>query len=236
MEITEQRRLKEEAASRETELKTKPPENKLVPVTDTPQKIEEIKRFSSEPSDPIVKEEKVNAYKSSNPIPANAITGFLALILSLITFFFIVSSKFLEFWVVALVAKLNALIVHGSFFVLSIIQGACTLEGPILNTYYYKTSLQGDLVAFYSLELLIILAALFAFLKKTACIKKGVVLISLIPLAIIANIFRVVVAFGLALNYGAACADRYFHGVLVGFVFILIILGLILLESLFFSD
>jgi exosortase/archaeosortase family protein len=228
MEITEQRRLKEEAASKEVEHKTKPQEDKSPPVpedlnppfslpaTGIPRIIEEIKTFSSD--------------KSEKPIPANAITGFLTLILLSITLFFIVSSKFSEFWVNTLVVKLNALIVYGSFFVLRIIQGACTAEGTVLNTHYYKISLQGDLVALYSMELLIIFAALFIFFQKTTWIKRGVVFISLFPLAIIANIFRVVVAFGLALNYGTAYADRYFYGVLVVLVFIFIALGLLFLD------
>ncbi|MFI5205577.1 MAG: archaeosortase/exosortase family protein [Candidatus Paceibacterales bacterium] len=215
MDITEQRR----AAGREADPKAKAPENKPAPQI--------IENTNSR-----VKEENVKEIKSENSIPTIAIIRSLAFILSLIAILFIVSSKFSEPWVNIVAANLNALIVYGSFFVLNIIQGACTVDGLVLITHYYKISLQGDWVALYSLELLVIFAVLFVFFQKITRIKRGVVFMSLIPLAIVANIFRVVMACGLALNYGPAFADRYFHGVLAGSVFVIIILGLIFLEFL----
>ncbi|MBF0570476.1 MAG: exosortase/archaeosortase family protein [Candidatus Omnitrophica bacterium] len=248
IEITEQRRLKMEAAVREAELKAKTPENKPAPVgedlnppfsmpaSDAPPIIEKIETSSSELADSDIKEENVDGIISKNPIPANASAGFVVLILSLISFFFIVASKFSESWVNTVTVKINALIVHGSFFVLSAVQGGCTVKGGILSDYFYKLSLQGDLVALYSLGLVIVFAALFVFFHKTTWLKRGAVFIFLISLVITANIFRVVLAFGLALNYGAAYADNYFHGILVVAVFIFIVLGLIFLESLFSLD
>jgi exosortase/archaeosortase family protein len=62
------------------------------------------------------------------------------------------------------------------------------------------------------------------------------VLMSLIPIAIVANIVRVVWACGIALNYGNNTADHYFHGLLAYFVFIFIVLGLMLIEFLSSPD
>jgi exosortase/archaeosortase family protein len=221
MEITEQRRLKELGAGKDIEPKAKAPDNEPAPVA------EEIK--------PPVIEEKTEAAKSEVQIPAKNIAGVIVLILSIIVFFLIVSSRNSAFWVDPLVAQLNALIAFGSFCVLRILQGA-TLQGAVLSTHYYKVSLQGDLTAVYSLELLIAFAALFIFFQRSAWNKWGRVFMALVPLAVIANIFRVVMAFGYALNYGTGVADRYFHGILVAIVFIILLLGLMFFEYLTSSE
>jgi exosortase/archaeosortase family protein len=226
MEITEKRRLKEDPAGKETEPKAKPAENEPVPAA------EDLNLPLSVP----VNEENAEAIKSENYIPAHSIAGIIVLILSLIAFFLMVSSKYAETLVDPAVAALNTLIVYGSFFVLNILQGASSVQGVILNTHYYKISLQGDLAALYSLELLIAFAALFAFFQKTALVKWGKVFLALVPLAVIANIFRVVMAFGIALNNSPALADRCFHGILTGIVFAIILLGLMLFEYLSSSD
>ena len=88
------------------------------------------------------------------------------------------------------------------------------------------------MVAFYSLELLIVFAALFAYFQKTSRMKRGIVFISLIPLAMAANILRVLWACGLAMNDGIVSADKSFYGILAGSVFAFIIVGLIILESI----
>ena len=226
MEITEKRRLKENAAGEDAELKVMPPQNDLVPAK------EGLNPSLSMPA----KVENSGAIKSENHIPAHSIAGIIVLILSLIAFFLIVSSKYSEPWVNPVVAKLNALIVYGSFFVLNILQGASSVQGAVLSTHYYKISIQGDLVAFYSLELLIAFAALFTFFQKTAWEKWGKVFLALIPLAVIAYIFRVVMAFGIALNNSFGLADRCFHGILTGIVFAIILLGLMFFEYLSSSD
>jgi exosortase/archaeosortase family protein len=227
MEITEQRRPKRETVSKDAEPEAKTPENEPAP-----QIVEEVKAPDPKPAVLRLKEENVKEIKSKPAIPSIALIRSLAFILSLIALLSIVSSKFSESWVIIAVIKLNELVVNGSFLVLKIIQGSCTLKGDVLITPYYKVALQGDWVAFYSLELLVIFAGLFIFFQKMSRINKWVIFITLVSLAIVANIFRVVMACGLALNYGPASADRYFHGLLAGFVFIFIILGLIILEYL----
>ena len=178
-----------------------------------------------------VQEEKAEAVESEKIVPANAVAGslvYILILIALLVFFF----KLPAAWVSASAIKLNTLIAYGSFLFLSVIQGPCVVNGTVLNTSYYNIALQGDLVAFYSIELLIVFALLFAFFQKMTRVKRGLVFISLIPLAVIANIARVVMACGLALNDGSASADRYFHGVLAGSVFVIIIIGLIFLEYL----
>jgi len=223
MEITEQRRLKDIAPDKEIEPKTKAsPNDGPAPV------IEELK--------PPIKEEKTEAIKNEVQIPAKTIAGVIILIFLIIAFFLIVSSKNSGPWMDPLIARLNALIVFGAFCVLNILQGASIAQGVILKTHYYMLSLQGDMVALYSLELLIAFAALFIFFHRAEWNKWSKVFMALVPLAVIANILRLVLAFGYALNYGTGIADRYFHGILVGIVFIIILLGLVFFEYLTSSE
>ena len=244
MEITEQRRLKEETAWMENEDKTKVKTDKpltivedlrlppLLPVAETPQIIKEVKTFVSQanirPPQEIVEETK--EVKSADSIPA--LQNHIVFNIPLTAFFILSLLNFSKPWVNAVAAKLNAMVVWASFLVFSIGKLSCSLEGPVLNLPYYKISLQGDRVAFYSVEFLILLATLFAFVQNKTWEKESMVFISLVPLAIVANMLRLFWACGLAFNYGAASADRYFHGILIGFVFIFIVLGLICIEFL----
>jgi hypothetical protein len=84
--------------------------------------------------------------------------------------------------------------------------------------------------------LLIVLTSFFAFIEKTAWIKRGIMFISLIVVALLANIIRLLWACGMALNYGTLSADKSLHGALLGFVFIFIVSAAIFLEFLFSSD
>ena len=224
MEITEQRRHKEEAAGNVAEPVAQVPENKPVPVPDVP--VQDIQP-------PRVKAETPEEVRVKPEIPLNIIAKAVILITSIIAFFLLVSSRTLAFWADPVAAKLNALIVYGSWSFINLMQpGSCVAQEAGLSTSYYKISLQGDMLALYSLELLISFAALFIFFQNASWIKWRKVFISLVPLAFLANILRVVMAFGLALNYGAGFAGRYFHGILVGVVFVIILLGLMLFEYL----
>jgi exosortase/archaeosortase family protein len=212
----------------------------LISTTDTPQINEEVKTFISQvqirPCHDLTIVEPIEEDESKNPIPNNANKLFLIFNLSLTAFLLMVSFKLPEPWLNSAAAKLNSMILYGSFFIFSVAQQPCSVVGSVLNMQSYKISLQGDLIAFYSLQLLIFLAVLMIFVQKTTWEKRAMVFISLFPLALVANIIRVIWACGIALNYGTATADRYFHGLLAVFVFIFIVIGLILFEFLASSD
>jgi exosortase/archaeosortase family protein len=241
MDITEQRRQKEETAAQEPDPKTGIPEDlpPSLPAMEASQIEEEIKEEAKEE----VKEELNEGYKEEyKEVPKRglkwdiALTGRVFFILSLTVLILAAFFEFPKSWEHAIADKINTAIVYVTFLILNLIHGPCSLEGVGLNTHYYKISLQGDLVVFYSLELIIIFAVLFAFVQKTTWTKSGMIAILLVPLAMVANLFRLLWACGIALNYGPVTADRYFHGALVGFVFIFIVLGLTILEYLFFPD
>jgi exosortase/archaeosortase family protein len=238
MEITEQRRLKEEVAGKENDPAPVVEDLKvesLLPVTDTPQITDEVKKFVSQvnirPSQEIIEEPK-----DKNAVPVNTINGFQTFILLLTAFLLMALLKFPEAWANSLAAKFNSMVLYGSFIVFSGANLPCTIERYVLNTPYYKISLQGDLIAVYSLGLLVFFAVLFASIQKATWIKRAMIFASLVPLAALANVIRVLWACGLALNYGVASADRYFHGALVDFVFIFVVLGLIFFEFLSLPD
>jgi exosortase/archaeosortase family protein len=231
----------------------------VVPVAENPQINEEIKTFVEQvnirPSQEVIQEprrilkeaealpvsrlpkEDAQAFKSRGPAVYDVWKASLGpFALSLAAFFLIVPFKFSQTWMAMAGAKFNSLIMYGSFFILSAAQEQCTIIGGVLRISHYKVFLQGDPVALYSLKVLIFLATLYACIQKTEWSEKGKIFISLIPLALIANVLRVLWACGLALNYGNAFADGYFHGFLVVFVFIFVVLGLMFLEFISSPD
>src|ERR1035441_454064 len=110
MDITEQRRQKEERPGKEKE-------DKPIPV------VEELK---SEPVLPVTEATpdknaipaNVNPanVNPANAIPANAIKGFQVFIVLLIAFLLMILFKFPELWVNSVTAKLNSMVLYGSFF------------------------------------------------------------------------------------------------------------------------
>lgn len=157
MDIAEQRRrLKEEAVKREAGLN--PPESKSNCVPQDPH-LPLLPAAHAFPVRPTKENVKVMRDKSS--ILVIDLTVFLVFVLSFMTFFLLPFIKFPGSWVNIAAAKLNGVVLYGSSFVLKIIQGSCFIMGSVLNTYYYKISLQGDRVAFYSLELFMVYAVLF---------------------------------------------------------------------------
>jgi len=231
MEITEQRRAKDDAARRPLEVKSQRS------TSNSP-----LERINSKIEPEAVKLHKLPQLEQVKAIPTRvpnliqARLGPVTLIMWGVAFLLMFYSKYSAIWIGGLSAKLNTLIVGVSVFLLKILQGSCSMDGLVLNANYYKLSLQGDLTALYALELLIVFAVLFAYFQKTTRQKRGIVFAALIPLGILANVLRVLWACGLALNEGVKAADRFFHGILMGFVFIFIILGLIILESFSSSE
>jgi len=250
MELTEERRRKEDALRVEVELKLKAQAQskmphavvddvKLVPVlleTVSPQVAEEVKAFVTQvntrpPQDeierPVEAIPQESRQQSSFQKPRPLIFVVLIAVILLTVYL-----NFPESLIMQISSRINDVVILGSAVILNILQGANTVQGNVLNVYYYRVTLQGDLIAFYSLELLIVFTTLFAFIQKTSWIKRSIVFISLAPLAVGANIFRVLMACGIALNDGGVMADRFFYGYLVVFVFVFVVLGLFFLEFL----
>jgi exosortase/archaeosortase family protein len=227
MEMTEERRAKLSPLIKNEEPEAEKPENKPVPV---PEKA----IIPSAVTPRLIETPPVS--KAPSPGIANMIVGGLVFMFSSVFLLLVFPMEVSTVWMNAVVHQLNAWTVNGGYLVLKMLQGPCTLEAGILKTPYYKVSLDGDMLVFYSIEILLIFVSLFAFMQKMTWIKRALIFICMLPLAIGANIFRLVMACGLAMNYGILAADRHFNGILIGVVFIIIIVALMILEYIFSSD
>lgn len=169
------------------------------------------------------------------PVPI-ANRSLLFINLALASFLLVISLKFPASWVAAVSQQLNAMIVHESSLVLGLAHASHQARGVFFSTPYYHISLRGDLVAYGSAELLMFFAVFFALIQNTTWIKKFTVFLTLIPLVVLGGVFRLLWACGLALNYGQGFADQCFHGALVNFVLVFVVLGLIFVELMFSSE
>ena len=77
-----------------------------------------------------------------------------------------------------------------------------------------------------SLLSLLTLGVLFAYLKKTSLLKRAIFFLSSIPIALVANIIRIVLLAGIAEIYGIDVAIKFFHDFSGFLVFALALLGL----------
>ena len=62
-----------------------------------------------------------------------------------------------------------------------------------------------------SLMSLVTLAVALAFLSQKTTVKRTILIISAVPVAIVTNMIRVIVTGVLASRYGAAAAEGFFH-------------------------
>ena len=62
-----------------------------------------------------------------------------------------------------------------------------------------------------SLMSLITLAVALAFMTQESSLKRTVIIVSAVPVAIVTNMFRVITTGVLASRYGAAAAEGFFH-------------------------
>ncbi|MEJ2201699.1 MAG: exosortase/archaeosortase family protein [Desulfuromonadaceae bacterium] len=83
-----------------------------------------------------------------------------------------------------------------------------------------------------SLMSLLALALAFAFFSQTSTIKRVVMVLAAVPIAVLTNMFRVIVTGVLAQHYGAAAAEGFFHEFAGMAVFALAMLLLFLLGGL----
>ncbi len=247
IEMTEQRRIQQETAQRVEEAREtaskqavikEAVENAMAEQAAAPAAepissriLEEVKIFSNQvdirPSDEVmparaaVKEHKDNGTARALPLAA----------LYAIAVFSIPDA-----WTAALSAQLNAVIVHGTAWLLTALQVPSSTEGAFLNIPKYTIPLHGDMTVFYSTVLLAGFAAPYAYIQSASTVKRWAILASLIPLAFSINILRLVLTAGFAMNFGVMSADSNFHGVLEKLVYVLTILGVMITASLLQND
>jgi len=235
MDLTEKRRQKEGAGGKAEEVQ----EEELPAAADS---------IDSEPAAGIKSPSALPEAKSpksallpreDEPVhaaPPIASRSILFLNLALASFLLVISLKFPASWVNSISETLNSMIVYFSSLAFNVAHLPCDINGVVFSTPYYRISLHGDLAAYGAAELLMFFAVFFALIQKTTWTKKVTVFLTLIPLVLVAGVFRLLWACGLALNYNKALADQCFHGALVNFVLVFVVLGLIFIELMFSPD
>ena len=224
MKITEERRLKKEA---EFEVNEEPivikPELPIEAMTgSSPQMIAEVKEFISQV------DLQFRPEKAQEPITE------LSLVIPIIYCAGIISLPYP--WVNQAAEFLNGLILKGSFYVLSIPHVVSRIQNSTLILHNYKISLLGDWVSVYSLGISSVISLLLAIVITTTYIKRIFILVSFVPLALAANIFRIVFISGTFFNYGPQVADHYFKDITHFLVMITIVVGLTWFALLFRTE
>lgn len=166
---------------------------------------------------------------SSKP---NLFSGFSISILLFPMLYLMLIFSMPEKWINIIRDNLNDFILYASFYVLGLFQVPVSFEGTALRGENYKVILGGDLTAFYSVALLGAFALLYTWVQRTTAVRKCLIFVSFFPLAIFANVSRIVLTIGLALNFGEQSADRYLNGLLQVFVYAITVAGLIILSIL----
>jgi len=132
----------------------------------------------------------------------------------------------------ALAFPLKLLVARFSVNVLKMIGIAVIREGNIIIFPQTVLEVADACSGLRSLMSLLALAVAYAFFSQRSNIKRLIMVFSAIPIAIITNMFRVIVTGILAQYYGAAAAEGFFHEFAGMAVFALAMLLLFLLGAL----
>jgi exosortase len=99
-------------------------------------------------------------------------------------------------------------------------------DGSVIKTMHSYLMVEDPCSGIRSLIALIALGALMAYFTKTNIIKRSVIFVSSIPIAVIANIFRIVALSLVSEIYGAKYATGVFHDTMGILVFVIAFAGL----------
>lgn len=131
----------------------------------------------------------------------------------------------------AITMPLKTLATDGSYFLLKLIGLPVSLSGAILRVGSYDFFVAESCSGYRSMVTLLALGSLYAYLQKTTLTKKWIIFLSVIPLGIAGNIFRIFVT-GLIGHYvGIKYAEGFFHEFSGAVVFLIAILGLSLITD-----
>ncbi len=131
----------------------------------------------------------------------------------------------------AVVPQLNSWVAQGSAFFLRFLHIPSTWYSGVFNAGGYELAVNTDLAAYRSIVSALPLAALYAYYRSARRMRKGIVIVAVIPLVLLAAIAHLTTTGWAAYTYGNPYADGIY--VLAG-VFMLAVLGLFaLVDSLF---
>ena len=111
----------------------------------------------------------------------------------------------------AIAFPLKLLVTNASVTVLKILSIPVVSEGNIIMFPQTVLEVADACSGLRSLMSLVTLAVALAFLSQKTAVKRTILIISAVPVAIVTNMIRVIVTGVLASHYGAAAAEGFFH-------------------------
>ena len=106
---------------------------------------------------------------------------------------------------------LKLLVTYASVAVLKILSVPVVSEGNIIMFPQTVLEVADACSGLRSLMSLVTLAVALAFLSQKTTVKRTILILSAVPVAIVTNMIRVIVTGVLASRYGAAAAEGFFH-------------------------
>ncbi len=131
----------------------------------------------------------------------------------------------------AVTMPLKMLATQASYSLLKLVGLPVSLNGAILRVGTYDFFVSEACSGYRSMVALLALGALYAYLQKTTLIKKWVIFLSVIPLGIAGNIFRIFITGCIGHYVGIRYAEGFFHEFSGAVVFLIAILGLSLITD-----
>lgn len=138
---------------------------------------------------------------------------------------FIVPPPFLVIDTVTM--PLKTIATAGSYFLLKTAQLPVSLHGAILRVGNYDFFVADACSGYRSMVTLLALGALYAYLQNTTPAKKWLIFMSVVPLGIAGNIFRIFLTGCLGHYVGIQFAEGFFHEFSGAVVFLIAIFGLV---------
>jgi exosortase len=132
----------------------------------------------------------------------------------------------------AIAFPLKLFVTKSSVAVLQLLSIPVVREGNIIMFPQTVLEVADACSGLRSLMSLITLAVALAFITQTSPLKRSILIVSAIPVAIITNMFRVITTGVLASNFGAAAAEGFFHE-FAGMAVFLLAMALLFAESTF---
>ena len=125
-----------------------------------------------------------------------------------------------------LTVKLKLLAAHLSTFVLNKVGFRCILDGSVILMPTSRLEVAAPCSGLRSIISLLTLGLLFAYAMKTSLLKKSILFLSSIPIAIVTNVMRITIVAIVNDLYGGKVAMGAFHDFTGYMVFVAAFLGL----------
>lgn len=116
---------------------------------------------------------------------------------------------------------------YGSYLLLKLLHVPVVVFGAILKIKEHELFIADACSGFRSIVTLLALGALYAYYQETSTKKKWAIFLSVIPLGIMGNIFRIALTGLISYHIGARFAEGFFHTFSGGVLFVFTVLGLI---------